>query len=222
MRPHVLHCSDASGWDHMSHESASPTVLLLCTSLSAQSNSVCHDVSLITFVLCGMRPSCNDFCTSCFKMHFFIHNICPCFLRLFRLFCIIVLMFHNFLQPNWHIHWKWILTFMMGVLVQLVTNIATVLHCCQSNCAYVQATLNWKQWALHVHNVALCWALFSIVLSMHISGCSFLTFWRFSLDPADQPNGPQYEAVAVLALPTVCVCVCRPDCGTWLTFWMVQ
>ena len=149
-------------------------------------------------------------------------------------------MFHNFLQPNWRIHWKWVLMFLTGVLVQLVTNIATVLHCCQSNCAYVQATLNWKQWALHVHTVALCWALFSIVLStvfstdlsnvlstvlsnvlslvfstmmstvfsMHTSGCSFLTFWRFNLDPADQPDGPQYEAVAVLALPTVCVCVC--------------
>jgi hypothetical protein len=135
MRPHVSHCSDASGWDytshivlmhrnetvsqdhiwhsdalgrdHMSHESASATVLLLCTSLSAQSCSACHDVSLITFVLCGMRPSCNDLVYFMLpKCICFIHNtrICPCFLCLFRLFCIIVLMFHNFLQPNWHIH----------------------------------------------------------------------------------------------------------------------
>jgi hypothetical protein len=172
-------------------------------------------------------------------------------------------MFHSFLQPNWRIHWKWVLMFLTGVLVQLVTNIATVLHCCQSNCAYVQATLNWKQWALHVHTVALCWALFSIVLStvfstdlsnvlsivlstvlsnvlslvfstmmstvfsMHTSGCSFLTFWRFNLDPADQPDGPQYEAVAVLALPTVCVCVCVCVCAGLTValdspFWMVQ
>jgi len=157
MRPHVSR-SDA-GDETTSHKSASPTVLLLCTSVSSvklclswcEPDYFCTlwNETLLQWLLYFMLPKC--IC--------FIHSICPCFLCLFRLCCMIVLMFHHFLQPNWCIHWKWILMFVTGVLVQLVTDIATVLHCCQSSCVYVQATLNWKQWALRVHTVALCLAL---------------------------------------------------------------
>ena len=133
MRPHVSGGSDAAGWDCVSRVSLPHCPIVHITLSSVR---LCHDVSLITIVLCGMKATYSDlFYFILPKGIYFIHNICPCFLYLFRLFCTIVLMFHNFLQPNWCLHWKWILMFMTGTLVQLVTNIATVLHRCQSNCA---------------------------------------------------------------------------------------
>ena len=84
-RLHVWHCSDAWGWDHMSHvlmlgmrprlTSQPPPLSCYCAHQSAQSSSVCHDVSLITFVLCGMRPSCNDYCTLCFQNAFVLFTV---------------------------------------------------------------------------------------------------------------------------------------------------
>ena len=82
MRPHVSH-SDVSGWDHMSH-------ILMCwdetTCLTSQPPplSYCahHRQALSvmmwafnTFVLCGVRPSCNDYCTLCFQNAFVVFTL---------------------------------------------------------------------------------------------------------------------------------------------------
>jgi hypothetical protein len=68
--------SDQLGLDHMAEVSASPTLLLPCTSLSAQSSSVFNSVPLTAFILYGIKPSLN------YSMHFMLPKYAFALLRI--------------------------------------------------------------------------------------------------------------------------------------------
>jgi hypothetical protein len=125
MRPHVSGGSDASEWDHLyqvvlMQRDETTCLMFWCVGMRPhvwlvslpQCPAIVHiTLSSVRLWLSWCEPDyyCtlwNETLLQWFsvlmlpKCICFIHNICPCFLCLFRLFCIIVLMFHNFLQPN--------------------------------------------------------------------------------------------------------------------------
>jgi hypothetical protein len=94
--------SNESGSHNMACESASSTLLLFHRPLLAKSRSVFHKVRLLLlgFMEQDLLSTFTVFYVS--KKHLYFIKKLPCFLRFLRLFHILLLVPHKFLEANWY------------------------------------------------------------------------------------------------------------------------